>query len=305
MFKCLPSISKLLLIQTKWNAGEIAANFTNGGTDCFLESKRIKPANKPLINSRNSKVAVSINSLEELSYIKCANNTLAEDLSINLTKKLLCNVCLQSFFLKYHLALVCEHYYCQECWKNYLQYNISNGQATNIECMSTDCNILVPCDFVEFIFANTSVKDRYDKLSFRDCIQSHPLLQECPNFACSTIIKSNESESKAKRVICKDCNSSYCFKCGCEYHAPTDCKTIKLWLTKCADDSETAHYISANTKDCPECGTCIEKNGGCNHMKCYSCKYEFCWMCLGMYNIQVPFKVLISKRLLEELLLFG
>lgn len=34
-----------------------------------------------------------------------------------------------------------------------------------------------------------------------------------------------------------------------DYHAPTDCSTIKKWLTKCADDSETANYISAHTKD--------------------------------------------------------
>lgn len=39
------------------------------------------------------------------------------------------------------------------------------------------------------------------------------------------------------------------FCCGMDYHAPTDCKTIKMWLTKCADDSETANYISAHTKD--------------------------------------------------------
>lgn len=39
------------------------------------------------------------------------------------------------------------------------------------------------------------------------------------------------------------------FRCGMDYHAPTDCNTIKKWLTKCADDSETANYISAHTKD--------------------------------------------------------
>lgn len=41
----------------------------------------------------------------------------------------------------------------------------------------------------------------------------------------------------------------YSYKCGNDYHAPTDCETIKRWLTKCADDSETANYISAHTKD--------------------------------------------------------
>jgi hypothetical protein len=29
----------------------------------------------------------------------------------------------------------------------------------------------------------------------------------------------------------------------------SDCVVIKKWLTKCEDDSETANYIQANTKD--------------------------------------------------------
>lgn len=45
---------------------------------------------------------------------------------------------------------------------------------------------------------------------------------------------------------------SYSFKCRQMYHAPTDCATIRKWLTKCADDSETANYISAHTKDVRE-----------------------------------------------------
>lgn len=28
-----------------------------------------------------------------------------------------------------------------------------------------------------------------------------------------------------------------------------DCETMRNWLTKCQDDSETAHYIAVNTKD--------------------------------------------------------
>lgn len=39
--------------------------------------------------------------------------------------------------------------------------------------------------------------------------------------------------------------------------------------------------MSFNAIQCPKCHICIEKNGGCNHMQCYTCKHEFCWMCLG------------------------
>jgi len=39
------------------------------------------------------------------------------------------------------------------------------------------------------------------------------------------------------------------------------------------------HWKYANTKDCPKCETSVEKNGGCNHMTCRQCKYEWCWVC--------------------------
>ena len=71
----------------------------------------------------------------------------------------------------------------------------------------------------------------------------------------------------------------FSFQCSLNYHAPASCDIMRNWLNKCRDvrqwnshslvfislflqDSETANYISANTKDCPKCKVCIEKNGG-------------------------------------------
>ncbi|VEL14792.1 unnamed protein product [Protopolystoma xenopodis] len=71
---------------------------------------------------------------------------------------------------------------------------------------------------------------------------------------------------KARRVQCSRCTAEFCFGCGEDYHAPTDCDKIRRWLVKCRDDSGTANYMAAHTKDCPQCHVCIEKNGGCNHM---------------------------------------
>jgi ariadne-1 len=39
-----------------------------------------------------------------------------------------------------------------------------------------------------------------------------------------------------------------------------------------------------NTKPCPRCSSRIEKNGGCNHMTCEHCHYEFCWICGHEWN---------------------
>jgi hypothetical protein len=44
-------------------------------------------------------------------------------------------------------------------------------------------------------------------------------------------------------------------------------------------EKQTAEWIQLHTKACPKCHSRIEKNKGCNHMKCLKCKHEFCWYC--------------------------
>ncbi len=51
-----------------------------------------------------------------------------------------------------------------------------------------------------------------------------------------------------------------------------------------AGEKETQEWKRINTKDCPKCKSPILKNGGCEHMTCKKCKYEFCWMCLHSWE---------------------
>ncbi|KIK57966.1 hypothetical protein GYMLUDRAFT_75234 [Collybiopsis luxurians FD-317 M1] len=77
----------------------------------------------------------------------------------------------------------------------------------------------------------------------------------------------------------------FCFGCPIEGdHRPVVCGVAKMWMKKCEDDSETANWIKSNTKECSQCQSTIEKNGGCNHMTCKKCKYEFCWVCMGPWS---------------------
>ena len=84
-------------------------------------------------------------------------------------------------------------------------------------------------------------------------------------------------------VDCK-CGYSFCFTCLEEYHGPALCSQVSDWKLKCGKESDNAQWIVTNTKKCPKCYTRIEKNHGCNHMICYKCQFEFCWVCLGSWK---------------------
>ncbi|KAK7101775.1 potential E3 ubiquitin-protein ligase ariadne-2-like [Littorina saxatilis] len=190
-----------------------------------------------------------------------------------------CPVCAECYPRDKFMGLTCGHLFCPHCWDMHFRFQIEQGITMGIECMGQKCKILVPEDFLYSVLKDSKLRDRFSKLCFMDLIKGHPKLRFCPGPNCSVII--HAKEPRAKKVECSVCKSTFCFRCGIEYHAPTDCDVIKKWLTKCADDSETANYISAHTKDCPSCHVCIEKSAGCNHMQCSKCKFDFCWMCLG------------------------
>lgn len=123
---------------------------------------------------------------------------------------------------------------------------------------------------------------RYRHLLMRTYVDDQPFLKWCPAPGCEYAIECKVSHSKLKETVptvtCQ-CGNVFCFGCLLPDHQPSICALVKLWLKKCADDSETSNWISANTKECSKCQSSIEKNGGCNHMSCKKCKYEVLFSC--------------------------
>mmetsp|Transcript_29140 Transcript_29140/g.21678 ORF Transcript_29140/g.21678 Transcript_29140/m.21678 type:complete len:109 (-) Transcript_29140:373-699(-) len=83
--------------------------------------------------------------------------------------------------------------------------------------------------------------------------------------------------SKKLKVWCSQCHTPLCGMCGEQFHAKS-CKELyqkklKAW-TKGQD----------NVSSCPKCDTVVEKVSGCNHMTCYFCGYQWCWLCGSTYT---------------------
>ncbi|KAL7007946.1 hypothetical protein EMMF5_002595 [Cystobasidiomycetes sp. EMM_F5] len=188
------------------------------------------------------------------------------------------------------IALGCNHRFCRDCYASYLENKINNeGEAKSIECMAADCNIIVDERTVALLIDHDTL-DRYRELLNRSYVDDDPSLRWCPAPNCEYAIRCPGITPKSlyhivPTVQCA-CGHKFCFGCNADAdHQPCVCAIVKLWLKKCADDSETANWISANTKECPKCASTIEKNGGCNHMTCKKCKYEFCWICMGEWAV--------------------
>lgn len=181
-------------------------------------------------------------------------------------------------------GLECGHRFCTNCWGEYLTTKImEEGLCQTIACAAHNCDILVDDVTVTKLVPDTRVKVKYQLLITNSFVECNRLLRWCPSVDCTCAIKVQYVEYRP--VQCR-CGHIFCFKCGENWHDPVQCRILKKWIKKCDDDSETSNWIAANTKECPNCNVTIEKNGGCNHMVCknQSCKYDFCWVCLGPWE---------------------
>lgn len=102
---------------------------------------------------------------------------------------------------------------------------------------------------------------------------------------CGLVAVVEETAVGSGVVLC-ECKREYCLECGNFYHFDEPCPPPR----------ETIQWIDKYAKRCPNCKTGIQKNGGCNHMKCTSCGYQFCWLCLGVWNVRCGCRVFGNRE---------
>ena len=74
-------------------------------------------------------------------------------------------------------------------------------------------------------------------------------------------------------LACPDCLTVICPNCRDQAHLGFTCK-----------ENAEHHFKEWEIFYCPKCKVKVEKEEGCNHMKCLICEYEFCWVCGNAYS---------------------
>ena len=98
----------------------------------------------------------------------------------------------------------------------------------------------------------------------------NPMSRYCPK--CNTC---GTATRVGKKVVCPNaqCGFVFCKTCNGKHHKWRPCMPDKKRLQM------MAWAMFRNAKPCPKCACMLQKNGGCPHMKCGMCQYNFCWGC--------------------------
>ena len=117
-------------------------------------------------------------------------------------------------------------------------------------------------------------KKIYQLINSSFSIPGFPLICiECFRPECNhRNIFTRPAEGSYHEDFCEKCNiAEFCLLCGKSSHGGSCDTTPDEW-------------ISQNTKVCPGCNSCVEKDEGCNHMQCTICNTHFCWICNQKYD---------------------
>ncbi|KAG5412796.1 hypothetical protein IGI04_000363 [Brassica rapa subsp. trilocularis] len=188
-----------------------------------------------------------------------------------------CDVCLEDVVAEQMKRMDCGHCFCNDCWTEHFTVQINEGQSKRIRCMAHKCNAICDEDVVRSLVSKKrpDLAEKFDRFLVESYIEDNKMVKWCPSTPhCGNAIRAEDD--KLCEVECS-CGLQFCFSCMCQAHSPCSCLMWELWRKKCRDESETVNWITVHTKLCPKCYKPVEKNGGCNLVRCI-CGH---WLCGG------------------------
>ncbi|KDO22412.1 hypothetical protein SPRG_11364 [Saprolegnia parasitica CBS 223.65] len=194
-------------------------------------------------------------------------------LGLGMAETSYCQICLEYVDVASTVALsVCGHRFCADCIHGYLASKISDGLVAP-KCFFADgdgrpCEALIPPSDIQAL-VSTDVFEKYEKFNF---IKAHAGARECPH--CHVLQVGNGPDDP--HMDCTQCGEAFCYTHS-NAHPHSTCLEYEAKMR--AEDKVNQAKISQISKPCPGCKSPVEKNGGCNQMKCVTCGVHFCWLC--------------------------
>lgn len=202
------------------------------------------------------------------------------------------------------------HVLCLDCFRRYAESYLSNGHFVMVQGIgyTISCPVACPDSYISdthlFRILGASFYSHYKELAARNFCHTEGyftcsncgMFWERPNlnfrnnwFTCEKPYGCGvEFCSRCKNIVIGEGNAS---TCTCGHEEVTEGQTPSSGLSfrgisgtwdgvKLTPlDLASRSLIALTCKTCPRCNSQTNKDGGCNHISCTICGFQWCWIC--------------------------
>lgn len=188
------------------------------------------------------------------------------------------------------IQTACKHLYCTGCFEDLCFAGVNSGPGIRCQGDAGNCSEILLLTELQLHLSSAALEDMLEA-AFTTHVARHPIdFQYCPTPDCGQIYRAarpagNNSStaitSESPLFKCPTCLVAICIACNVSYDGLT-CAEHRYYLSGDYKALQAAKK-KLGIKDCPSCGTLIEKTFGCNHMTCSACETHICWVCLQTF----------------------
>jgi len=187
-----------------------------------------------------------------------------------------CQICYDTIKEGDYLPLDgCGHMFHPACIKEYLETEI-NERRFPLVCPFGNCkNEIRDMDLQDRLSPEMYAK--HQEFCFKTYVErNNAELSCCPTPDCKYVFIWTQEDPHFQ---CPSCNKHYCLKCRCDWHKDVTCEeNRKLTNPDELDKMFETMLKKTNFKQCPQCKFWVEREHGCDFIKC-RCGFAFCYKC--------------------------
>lgn len=177
---------------------------------------------------------------------------------------------------------------CQACFFRWMhgEFRADNVGFVARRCR---CNQRVSYEEVKQVL-DPAQFEAYDQALTHAVLSRDEKVLHCPGVDClNAFYKPKRSKRPCRKSVCSECETVFCCQCGELYtkeHQRMKCGPYKRWKKDHDQDTiameQWRQAEAREVRPCPGCKRDIEKNFGCNDMRCTNCGVRFCWRCMSV-----------------------
>ncbi|KAI1639314.1 hypothetical protein F4809DRAFT_159133 [Biscogniauxia mediterranea] len=190
----------------------------------------------------------------------------------------------------------CGHVYCLDCFENLCMSATRQDAAVCIRCAGDRdaCAAVLGLPELQAHLSSSAFEELLEQ-SFASYVRLHPQqLRYCPSADCDAVYRTNNNNNNTdpntptptavanREHTCPRCLATVCTACHAQHGEAVSCAEHQ--------DRATGRWAAflrlkreVGIKDCPRCGTPVEKTDGCDHVLC-RCGAHVCWACLDVFD---------------------